>query len=37
MSEVIAKRAKSTTAEDTNIWVDPAEYASGTKNQSMYK
>ncbi|AGW94327.1 MULTISPECIES: hypothetical protein [Cupriavidus] len=47
MSEVVeATRAGSTTADDTltpgksaviSIWVDPSEYAPGTKNQTMYK
>ena len=32
--EMVAKTGKSAVI---NIWVDPNEYAPGTKNQTMYK
>jgi hypothetical protein len=32
--EAVAKSGKSAVI---NIWVDPREYAPGTKNQTMYK
>ena len=32
--EAIARSGKSAVV---NIWVDPAEYAPGTRNQTMYK
>jgi acetolactate synthase-1/2/3 large subunit len=32
--EMVAKSGKSAVV---NIWVDPNEYAPGTKNQTMYK
>jgi len=34
LSEAIAKSGRSAVI---NIWVDPREYAPGTKNQTMYK
>jgi len=35
--EIVNAAAKTGKSAVVNIWVDPNEYAPGTKNQTMYK